>query len=163
MLPAPDPNDPAVVPELCQIPGCPGYSASKDGRIFSHWHRVGFGPVAIDMSRTPRELRQFDRRTLRGYDSPYLSVNLVRDGRRCNRFVHELVLLAWVGDRPGSPHEVEACHGPAGSKCNRLENLRWDTTKANAADKVLHAELRKAREDYDARDVFADLGLVRDG
>jgi len=158
---APEPN--SAVPELAAIPGCPGYSASKDGRIFSHWHRVGFGPVAVDMARPPRELRQFDRRTLRGYASPYLSVNLVRNGKRCNRFVHELVLLAWVGERPGSPDEVEACHGPGGSKDNRLENLRWDTVQANAADRALHAELRKAAADYAARDVFADLDLVSDG
>ena len=155
---------PALAPsDLAQIPGCGGYSASRDGRIFSHWHRVGFGPVVVDMSRPARELRQFDRRTLHGYASPYLSVNLVRNGKRCNRFVHELVLLAWVGERPGSPHEVEACHGPGGSKDNRLTNLRWDTTKANAADKELHAALRKAREDDDVRGAFDDLGLVADG
>lgn len=149
--------------ELAAIPGCPGYSASRDGRIFSHWHRVGFGPVVVDMARQPRELRQFDRRTLRGYASPYLSVNLVRDGKRCNRFVHELVLMAWVGERPGSPHEIEACHGPGGSKDNRVENLRWDTTKANRADQDIHAALRKAREEDEARGVFDDLGLVADG
>lgn len=114
-----------MTPELRAIPECPGYSASADGRIFSHL-RGG----------DPRELRPFDRGTLRGGPSPYLSVNVTRNGRRCNRFVHELVLLAWVGPRPGGPREVNACHGPGGSRDNRLSNLRWDTTKANAADRV---------------------------
>lgn len=123
-------------PELRAIAECPGYSASADGRIFSHWHRAGFGPLVVDMTRAPRELKQFDRRTLRNTSSPYLSVNVTRDGKRCNRFVHELVLLAWVGPRPGTPDAIEACHGPGGSRDNRLANLRWDTTKANAADRI---------------------------
>lgn len=122
-------------PDLRPIPECPGYSASADGRIFSHWRRIKFGPLSIDHSVPPRELRQFDRRTLRGGSSPYLSVNLTRNGRRCNRFVHELVLIAWVGPRPGSPHEVEACHGPGGSRDNSVGNLRWDTVRANAWDR----------------------------
>lgn len=122
--------------ELRPIPECAGYSASADGRIFSHWHRPkAFGPIAVDMLREPRELAPFDRGKPNGGPSPYLSVNLTRSGKRCNRFVHELVLLAWVGPRPGSADEVEACHGPGGSKDNRLENLRWDTVKANAADR----------------------------
>lgn len=126
-----------VIPDLKPIPECLGYSASADGRIFSHWHRPAtFGPIAVDMTRPPRELRQFDRRTLSGRPSPYLSVNLTRNGKRCNRFVHELVLLAWVGPRPGSPDDVEACHGPGGSKDNSIANLRWDTVAANAADRM---------------------------
>lgn len=151
MLRAPAPN------ELREIPECPGYSATEDGRIFSHWHRVNFGPMVIDMARAPRELRQFDRRTIRNTASPYLSVNLVRDGKRCNRFVHELVLLAWVGPRPGSADEWEACHGIGGPKDNRVSNLRWDTVKANRADQELHAELRKAAAEHEARGVFDDL------
>lgn len=123
-------------PELRAIAECPGYSASADGRIFSHWHRAGFGPLIVDMTRAPRELKQFDRKTLRNTASPYLSVNVTREGKRCNRFVHELVLLAWVGPRPGTPDEIEACHGEGGSRDNRLSNLRWDTVKANAADRI---------------------------
>lgn len=121
--------------ELRAIPECAGYSASADGRIWTHFHRDGFGPMRVDMLRPPRELRPFDRKTLRGRASPYPSVNLTRNGKRCNRFVHELVLLAWVGPRPGSAHEVEACHGPGGSKDNQLSNLRWDTVQANAWDR----------------------------
>lgn len=124
-----------MIPELREIPACAGYYASACGRIFSRWHRVRFGPMQVDVSREPRELRQFDSRTLRGGRSPYLSVNLTRDGKRCNRFVHELVLLAWAGERPGPAAEVEACHGPLGSRDNRLSNLRWDTVQHNAWDR----------------------------
>lgn len=132
-------HDPVKI-ELRSIEECPGYSASADGRIWSHWHRCGFGPVQIDMSRPPRELRPFDRRKLSGARSPYLSVNLTRNGKRCNRFVHELVLIAWVGPRPGSAHEIEACHCNGDSHDNRAANLRWDTVQANAWDRERHRD-----------------------
>jgi len=47
--------------------------------------------------------------------------------------VHLLVLLAWVGPRPEG---YEACHGDKGRLRNHVDNLRWDTRKANAADRV---------------------------
>ncbi len=145
---------------LREIPGVPGYSASACGRIFSHWHRVGFGPKVVDRERPARELPQFDRRTIRNKPSPYLSVSATRAGKRCNRFVHELVLLAWVGLRPGSPDDVEACHGPGGSRDNRLSNLRWDTVAENTADKARHREACYG-DGYDPRvadgQCFADL------
>jgi len=136
-------GDAVTLPEVRPVPGCPGYHASACGRIFS------------DRSGAMRELRQFDRRKLSGAPSPYLSVVASRDGKRCNRFVHELVLMAWVGPRPGSPDEIEACHGPGGSRDNRLSNLRWDTVQANADDKAIHREIWS---DYaDGSHAFSDL------
>lgn len=138
---------------LAPIPGLPGYSASDDGRIFSHWHRDGFGPMRIDEELPARELRQFDRRTLSRRASPYRSVCVIHPGTgRRNRFVHELVLLAFVGERPGSVDEYEACHGPGGSLDNSLENLRWDTIKANTADRV-RANYARARAETDVEPV----------
>lgn len=137
-----------MTPPLKPIPGLPGYSASADGRIFSHFVRRGFGPQVVDMDAPPRELRQFDRKTLKGGFSGYRSVNATRDGKRCNRFVHELVLLAWVGDRPGTPDEIEACHCNGNRADNRVENLRWDTVKANAADREMHRLEREGEESF---------------
>lgn len=130
---------PALAFDWREIPDCPGYTATMDGRILSFWVRRAFGPPSIDWSAEPIQLRAFDRRTMSGRKSGYLSVNLTRNGRRCNRYVHDLVLSAWVGLRPGSPDEIEACHENGVRHDNRVCNLRWDTVAANAADRVRHA------------------------
>jgi len=52
-----------------------------------------------------------------------------------NRYVHQLVLEAFVGPRP-SRHE--ACHCNGDRSDNRLENLRWDTPQANQMDRAKH-------------------------
>lgn len=48
---------------------------------------------------------------------------------------HCLVLLAFIGPRPEG---CEGCHNNGDSSDCVLSNLRWDTPKANAADKLLH-------------------------
>ena len=49
--------------------------------------------------------------------------------------VHRLILETFVGPCPPG---MEACHGNGIRTDNRLENLRWDTRKANCADAVRH-------------------------
>lgn len=64
----------------------------------------------------------------KGY--PRVSI-LDSDGKVVTRYVHSLVLTAFVGPRPPG---MEACHWDGDKTNNRIGNLRWDTTKANAAD-----------------------------
>ena len=55
-------------------------------------------------------------------------------GRTCN--VHELMLLAFVGERP---HKHAVCRHLNGNPLdNRLNNLRWGTRAENYADGVEH-------------------------
>lgn len=54
--------------------------------------------------------------------------------QKCH-WVHRLVLEAFVGP---CPEGMEACHNDGNPANNRLENLRWDTSKGNAADRRLH-------------------------
>lgn len=54
-------------------------------------------------------------------------------GRGCRRYVHRLVLEAFVGPCP--PGHV-ACHWNDDPADNRLENLRWGTSSDNARDAV---------------------------
>ena len=54
-------------------------------------------------------------------------------GRGCRRYVHRLVLEAFVGPCP--PGHM-ACHYDDDPGNNALENLRWDTRSANGHDAV---------------------------
>ncbi len=103
---------------MVEVDGCPGYFVDEGGRVYSARRGALY------------ELRQFDRRTLKGKASPYLSVNLYRR----NRFVHTLVCVAYHGPRPKG---AEVCHGEGGSRDNRAINLRWDTKEANSAERAL--------------------------
>lgn len=64
--------------------------------------------------------------------SGHLSVALGRHSSRC---VHELVLLAFVGEKP---HKHECRHLNGNPSDNRLENLKWGTRRENILDAVAH-------------------------
>jgi hypothetical protein len=64
----------------------------------------------------------------------YMYVSLSGGGKQLrNCKVHHLVLEAFVGPRP--PGAV-CCHKNDIPNDNRLENLRWDTPRANVEDKM---------------------------
>lgn len=65
----------------------------------------------------------------------YLVVNLSKNGIAKTHHVHELVLRAFVGERPSG---FVACHCNGDAANNSVENLRWDTQLSNIADKVIH-------------------------
>ena len=69
-----------------------------------------------------------------GLTTGYCTVQLAETGagRREHRYVHDLVLLTFVGPKPPG---MEVCHGFYGPFCNELENLRYDTRSANARDR----------------------------
>ncbi len=106
------------------IPGCLGYCCGTDGSIWSkrkrgrnrfcdEWHRL--------------------RPVLNG--DGYARVRIAGLGRR---LVHRLVLESFVGP---CPEGMESCHADGNRLNNRLDNLRWDTPKNNAADKARHGTL----------------------
>lgn len=111
---------------------------------------VGFeGLYSVsDLGRLRRESKVVSRKTTAGYrisekimspgagvKSGYFSVILSKDGATSTHYVHHLVLGAFVGARPVGQ---EACHGDGDRGNNAAANLRWDTRKANHADKKLH-------------------------
>lgn len=60
----------------------------------------------------------------------------LKQGRRFRRYrVHILVLLAFVST---CPEGEEGCHNDGNPKNNRVDNLRWDTKRGNAADRLRH-------------------------
>jgi hypothetical protein len=64
-------------------------------------------------------------------DKGYLRVHVGKQ-----RYVHDLVLEAWVGPRP--PGRVHGCHADDNKTNNRLINLSWETAVANERAKVQH-------------------------
>lgn len=64
-----------------------------------------------------------------------LRVTLSVSGVRLYRYVHRLVLEAFVGP---APEGTEGCHFDGNPLNNNLSNLRWDTHASNYLDSVRH-------------------------
>jgi hypothetical protein len=56
-------------------------------------------------------------------------------GKKTSHYVHRLVLQAFVGP---NPEGTVCCHNDGDPSNNRLNNLRWDTYRANEQDKLRH-------------------------
>ncbi len=118
--------------EYRDIPDFPGYRVGSDGSVWSLYKCDSFGMSGICR---PKRLPWVALKP-RADRKSRLSVTLCRDRRVFNRSVHRLVLEAFVGP---CPEGMQCCHFPDRNPANnRLSNLRWDTAKANAADKVIH-------------------------
>lgn len=112
--------------EYREVLGFPGYYVGNDGSVWSAKLKGGNDRTANRL--TDRWSQLSTHRNRRGY----VLVNLTKDGRNYARFVHRLVLEAFVGLRP---YGMEACHYPDANKANnRLSNLRWDTHQENIRD-----------------------------
>lgn len=119
--------------ELRDVPDFPGYRVGDDGTVWTCWRRKGLGG-RYGWARVlgPDWVAIVPRKDRRGR----LHVKLCRGGVVHRFFVHQLVLLAFVGP---CPEGMEACHFPDPDSANcRLSNLRWDTKKGNANDRVMH-------------------------
>lgn len=71
----------------------------------------------------------------------YYTVRLTRNAIGKSYAVHRLALEAFVGS---CPEGMEGCHNNGIATDNRLENLRWDTAKANNLDQFKHRTQRNA-------------------
>lgn len=109
------------------IPGRPGYKAGSDGTIWSEWKQVRSSrPTGFDTIRSG-EWRERQTVTGKRYRSVWLSGKVFD--------VHNLILRVFVGP---PPEGMECCHADGNKSNNELSNLRWDTKKANWADKRKH-------------------------
>lgn len=98
------------------VPGYEGlYDITELGEVFS---------LRANRQLTP--IKNTDRRG-------YLKVNLSVNGVVAQRYIHQLVLEAFIGDRPEG---LMACHNDDDPSNNALSNLRWDTQKANIQDSI---------------------------
>lgn len=70
--------------------------------------------------------------------SGHLRVNLRRDGQSKTAWVHQLVALAFLGDRPLG---CEVRHWDGNPANNQKDNLRWGTRSENIEDRRRHGVL----------------------
>lgn len=104
--------------EFRHIPGFPGYTAGDNGTV---WSKNGAG-------------KSWRQKSSRDNGKGYLGVRLWQNNKLYSRYVHRLVLEAFVGP---CPEGCEARHFPDRCRSNcRLENLSWGTAHQNAADKI---------------------------
>lgn len=94
----------------------------------------------------------------------YKVVGLRVNGRQKQRIVSRLVAFSFHGDpNPGD----EACHNNGDRGDNRVENIRWDTKKGNAADKERHGTNNRGstnpRAQIDEQGVDRVVALSRTG
>lgn len=111
----------------------PGYAVGSDGSVLSYWRRVpsGDGRFVWRVTEQSRPLKPYKA----GSDMAHLSVALRSGGKTTRCYVHALVMEAFVGPRPLG---LEVCHNDGNGRNNAVANLRYDTPKANEADKFLH-------------------------
>lgn len=107
--------------EYKDIPGFPGYRVGNDGSVWGCRKKGKFSESWIKLK--PFVTGKNKRLSVKIYPG------------RTFHGVGRLVLESFVGT---CPKKYECCHNNGNFKDNRLENLRWDTRKANAADKLIH-------------------------
>lgn len=113
------------------IPGYEGfYEVSNYGDVRSLTRHVPYGRHK-GMVYRGRDIKQF-------ISGKYLSVKLAKAGVTKTRYVHELVMLAFEGERPTLDGRCEIRHLDGNEMNNQLSNLKYGTTKENAADRKLH-------------------------
>lgn len=120
---------PMDIEEWRPIAGYEGrYSVSSYGRIQSETFRI---------TDTIGRTRQFVGKLLKlsSNRQGYLCAGLSKHSRVYSRPVHRLVLETFIGP---CPFDMQTCHNDGNQLNNRLDNLCWDTRKANAQDKLLH-------------------------
>lgn len=108
------------------IPGFENYMISKSGELWSnHNNRHGAGSEWKKMKPLLATMGV----------NQYYFVHLCKNGKMKRKSIHSLVLLAFIGPRPGG-HDVRHMNG--NGLDNRLENLKYGTRTENVADARAH-------------------------
>jgi hypothetical protein len=138
--------------DIRDCPSYPGYAASDDGRIFSHWVRATGGRrnAMVSVPTMLQPLKQVRRKK-------YLVVTISQ--RRRPVAVHLLVLDAFVGPRPPG---LETRHLDGDEKNNRRINLAYGTPAENGADKRRLGEAASGERNGRARLTEAQVRWIRE-
>ena len=106
------------------------YEVSSHGNVRSLDRLVPYSDGRISLKRG-RQLKPM-RSNGASEGGRHLKVEL---GRKNLRYVHHLVLEAFVGPRPTG---YAGCHNDGDPANNRADNLRWDTYRGNQLDQLAH-------------------------
>jgi hypothetical protein len=113
------------------IPGYDGfYEVSNYGNVRSLTRFVPYGRYK-GMTYKGRDITLF-------LTNQYPSVKLSKAGISKTMYVHELVLLAFEGNRPATIDRAEIRHLDGNKLNSNLSNLKYGTIKENVADRKLH-------------------------
>lgn len=87
----------------------------------------------------------------------YLYKQLKHEGRYRNFYIHRLVLMVFIGERPDG---MVICHKDGDTTSNNLNNLRYDTPLENNIDQFRHG-IEKGKLSND--DVLKVRKMYKDG
>ena len=122
-------SPPGMPAGLKPIPGCAGYAAAADGRLFSCRSKY---PSKDFPFKEWGELRP--TKGVRGY----WVAGVVTDKGRKQLKLHQLILMAFRGlPKPGH----QGRHLDDNQDNNHIKNLRWGTAKQNRADLIRNGRM----------------------
>ena len=125
------------------IPGYPKYQAGEDGNI-----RREVSP-GVWLANTPIRKKR---------DGYLVTTLFTSEGKKVQRFIARLILLAFVGQPQVGQEE---CHNNGLRFDNRLENLRWDTQSGNEMDKRKHGTSLKGERNHQHRLVENEVREIK--
>lgn len=123
--------------EYRDVEGFPGYRVGSDGTLWSCKKREPERNPCTGNIRKMRWTNDGEWRRIGGSPGPKKYRRTVLcdpQGKRVNRFIHNLVCEAFHGPRPGHWTEWHACHTNGDPLDNRAKNLRWATPRENNWD-----------------------------
>lgn len=107
--------------KMTPIPNYHGYFITIDGDVFSNnFHNSGrLGKLKATVNH-----------------DGYFRVTVVPNGKRKGVFVHVLMALTYIGEKPSEKHEVR--HKDGNPQNNHPSNLEWSTHARNMEDVWVH-------------------------
>lgn len=121
--------------KITRLKKYPGYSICSDGKVISHWKKIGLSPKGtksfIDYS-CAKEMKFCKSR-----NAKYLQVGLITKNKKQVRInVHQLICRAFHGAPPSKKCVVR--HLDGNPRNNSAKNLSWGTYSDNEQDKLRH-------------------------
>lgn len=137
------------------IPFIPNYLINEHGEVFNTIFKNGSSYKTLD---EPRKLKPVKNK------KGYYRIPLWSNNQYRIWFVHQLVLLAFVGP---CPEGFECAHLDGNPSNNHVENLKWVSRKENHSHKRIHGTMaegeRIATHKLKSNDVAEIKELSRNG
>src|SRR6185295_6565690 len=130
------------------VVGAEGYEVSDAGRVRSY--------MGSRMRRPGAQPKILSVKPVYGYS--YVTLFMPKEGRKRLRAVHRIVLEAFRGP---CPPKCQCCHNDGNRANNRLENLRWDTSRNNYMDRVRHNTVPRGEKHANSKLLDEERDAIR--